>query len=64
MDWVLEEVSEQAGTASGSLEFEVEGEDTDAFFPVVVDFVAQKGLCGVEVSFLFNCREDSRATSK
>lgn len=46
---MLDEVSEAAGTTSGSMEFEVEGDDTDAFFPVVVDFVSQKGLCGVEV---------------
>lgn len=49
LDWVLDEVSEAAGTTNGSLEFEVDGDDTDAFFPVVVDFISQKGLCGVEV---------------
>lgn len=50
LDWILDEVSEGAGTTSGSLEFEVQGDDTDAFFPVVVDFVSQQGLCGVQVS--------------
>ena len=52
LEWVIDEVSEAAGTTSGALEFEVEGDDTDAFFPVVVDFVSQKGVCGVEVSVL------------
>lgn len=58
---MLDEVSEAAGTTSGSMEFEVEGDDTDAFFPVVVDFVSQKGLCGVEVrSVLLSCPVFSR----
>lgn len=52
LDWVIEEVSEAAGTGSGSLEFEVEGEDADLLFPVGVEFVSQKGMCGVEVRFL------------
>ncbi|SCZ94410.1 BZ3500_MvSof-1268-A1-R1_Chr12-2g03881 [Microbotryum saponariae] len=49
LDWVIDEVSVAAGTTSGSLEFEVDGDDVDAFFPVVVDFVSQKGLSGVEI---------------
>ncbi|GAA5874827.1 hypothetical protein JCM8547_005252 [Rhodosporidiobolus lusitaniae] len=49
LEWSIDEVSEAAGTTSGSLEFEVEGDDTDALFPVAVDFVSQKGMCGVEV---------------
>lgn len=49
LEWMIDEVSEAAGTGSGSLEFEYEAEDTDACFPVEVDFVSQKGICGVEV---------------
>lgn len=50
LDWAIDEVSEAAGTGSGSLEFECEGDDTDALFPVSVNFVSQRGMCGVEVS--------------
>ncbi|GAA5862770.1 hypothetical protein JCM3774_001916 [Rhodotorula dairenensis] len=49
LDWTIDEVSEAAGTTSGSLEFECEGDDADALFPVAVDFVSQRGMCGVEV---------------
>ena len=50
LEWTIDEVSEAAGTTSGSLEFECEGDDADALFPVAVDFVSQRGMCGVEVS--------------
>ena len=50
LEWTIEEVSEAAGTTSGSMEFECDGDDADACFPVGVDFVSQKGICGVEVS--------------
>lgn len=50
LEWTIDEVSERAGTASGSMEFECAGDDADACFPVAVDFVSQKGLCGVDVS--------------
>ncbi|GAA6046771.1 hypothetical protein JCM3770_005635 [Rhodotorula araucariae] len=49
LEWTIDEVSEQAGTASGSLEFEAQGDDADACFPVAIDFVSQKSMCGVEV---------------
>ncbi len=48
-DWSLGEVSEAAGSTSGSLEFECEGEDVGAFFPVQIEFVSQKSMIGVEV---------------
>lgn len=49
LEWTIDEVSEAAGTASGSLEFEAQGDDADACFPVKIDFVSQKSMCGVEV---------------
>ncbi|GAA6002692.1 coatomer subunit delta [Rhodotorula paludigena] len=49
LEWTLDEVSEAAGTASGNLEFEAQGDDADACFPVSIDFVSQRGICGVEV---------------
>ncbi len=52
LEWVIEEVSEAAGTSSGSLEFEVQGDDADELFPVGIEFVSQKGMCGVEVRSL------------
>ncbi|KDE04196.1 hypothetical protein MVLG_05357 [Microbotryum lychnidis-dioicae p1A1 Lamole] len=60
LDWVIDEVSVAAGTTSGSLEFEVDGDDVDAFFPVVVDFVSQKGLSGVEILSVTNPADQSQ----
>ncbi|SCV73001.1 BQ2448_6926 [Microbotryum intermedium] len=60
LDWVLDEVSVAAGTTNGSLEFEVDGDDIDAFFPVVVDFVSQKGLSGVEILSVTNPADQSQ----
>ncbi|GAA6017853.1 hypothetical protein JCM8202_006174 [Rhodotorula sphaerocarpa] len=59
LDWAIDEVSEAAGTGSGSLEFECEGDDTDALFPVSVNFVSQRGMCGVEVIGVVNPATDS-----
>lgn len=45
------------GNTNGSIEFEVSGiqEDTEEegqdFFPVAIEFVAQSGVAGVDVSF-------------
>ncbi|GAA5916919.1 hypothetical protein JCM6882_000605 [Rhodosporidiobolus microsporus] len=58
LEWTIEEVSEAAGTDSGSLEFEAEGEDADALFPVGVDFVSQTGMCGVQVQSVANAAAD------
>lgn len=38
-----------SGNSSGSLEFEVPGSDTDAFFPVHVRFQSQSLLCPIEI---------------
>ncbi|GAA5827652.1 hypothetical protein JCM11251_001771 [Rhodosporidiobolus azoricus] len=54
LEWTIEEISEQAGTENGSLEFEAEGEDADALFPVGIDFVSQSGMCGVQVQGVSN----------
>jgi len=54
-------VSEAAGTASGSLEFEAQGDDADACFPVKIDFVSQKSMCGVEVHLLLSLSLGVRA---
>lgn len=32
------------------MEFNVAGDDTSAFFPIAVDFVAQHSLCGIDVA--------------
>lgn len=42
----------EKGTNTGTMEFEMEAEDVGMFFPVAVEFVSQKGICGVEVSLL------------
>ncbi|GAA6059928.1 hypothetical protein JCM10212_003068 [Sporobolomyces blumeae] len=59
LEWTVDEVSEAAGTASGSMEFECEGDDADACFPVGVDFVSQKGICGVDILSVVNPSTDS-----
>jgi len=35
---------------SGSLEFNCEGEDTESFFPVSVQFESERLICDVDVS--------------
>lgn len=67
LEWTIEEVSEAAGTTSGSMEFECQGDDADVCFPVGVDFVSQKGICGVDVSlplFVSSILEESRGTDE
>ncbi|GAA5881641.1 hypothetical protein JCM16303_005524 [Sporobolomyces ruberrimus] len=54
LEWTIEEVSEAAGTTSGSMEFECQGDDADVCFPVGVDFVSQKGICGVDILSVVN----------
>lgn len=39
---------------SGSMEFTIDGEDTTAFFPVKVDFVAEGSLVGVGIEGVTN----------
>lgn len=51
LDWSIDVVSDDAGTTTGSMEFEVECDDAGAFFPVNVEFVSQTTLCGVKVRF-------------
>lgn len=51
LNWLISEVdASNESSRNGVLEFNVPGDDTSAVFPVAVDFVAQRGLCGVEVS--------------
>ncbi|CUA78025.1 Coatomer subunit delta [Rhizoctonia solani] len=48
LDWMTDSVL-SGSEATGSLEFSIGGHDTDAFFPVKVDFKSEKSLIGVEV---------------
>jgi hypothetical protein len=46
--------AEDESSKNGTLEFNiaavnVDVDDTSTFFPVTVEFVAQQGICGVEV---------------
>lgn len=57
-EWRIEEISAELGNGNGSIAFEVrevgeEGEDGEVFFPVGVEFVAQHGVAGVDVSSSF-----------
>ena len=47
LDWTIDAV--EPGD-SGSLEFNVPGDDSSAFFPIAVDFASQSTLCGLEVT--------------
>jgi coatomer subunit delta len=47
LEWQLPLVDES--NASGSLEFTIAQKDTDAFFPITVDFTSQQLFCGIEV---------------
>ena len=51
LDWLIDSVEFDDDTKSGAMEFNVAGDDVAAFFPIAVDFVSQRGLCGVEVNF-------------
>ena len=52
LNWLIQSIhpEENEESKNGVLEFSVPGDDVGAFFPVTVDFVAQRGLCGVQVS--------------
>ncbi|KAG0041181.1 Coatomer subunit delta, partial [Gryganskiella cystojenkinii] len=45
--WQLPSID--ASNASGSLEFNCEGDDAEAFFPISVQFESEKLICGVDV---------------
>lgn len=51
--WQLPSID--SSNASGSLEFNCEGEDTEAFFPVTVQFESERLICDVDVSSCFLC---------
>jgi len=51
LEWRVPSVSNEDGTATGSLEFNVSGAtDVNAFFPVHAGFVAAQSLFGIEVA--------------
>ena len=47
LEWQLPIVD--GSNSSGSLEFTIAQKDTDAFFPITVDFTSQQLFCGIEV---------------
>lgn len=47
LEWQLPLVD--GSNSSGSLEFTISQKDTDAFFPINVDFTSQQLFCGIEV---------------
>ena len=51
LNWIIPEIdATNDDSKNGVLEFNVPGDDTGAIFPVAVDFVAQRGLCGITVN--------------
>jgi hypothetical protein len=48
--WQLPSID--SSNPSGSLEFNCEGEDTESFFPVTVQFESERLICDVDVSTL------------
>ena len=50
LNWLIPNIeASNEESKNGVLEFNVAGEDVNAFFPVAVDFASQSGLCGVKV---------------
>lgn len=49
--WQLPSID--SSNASGSLEFNCEGEDTENFFPVSVQFESERLICDVDVRLCF-----------
>jgi len=49
LEWVIDEVS-PSGNSTGSLEFNLPGNDTSAFFPTTISFQAAESLAGLLVS--------------
>lgn len=48
LDWQLPIID--ASNKQGSLEFNIAGDDVNAFFPVGVSFVSEKTFCDIDVS--------------
>lgn len=46
--WQLPSISSE--NASGSMEFNCQGEDTESYFPVSVQFESERLICDVDVS--------------
>ena len=50
LNWLIPDIeASNEESKNGVLEFNVPGDDVNAFFPVAVDFASQSGLCGVKV---------------
>lgn len=50
ISWTIPMISFHDESQSGSLVFSVGGDDTGAFFPVLVNFTAKGSLAGIEVA--------------
>ena len=48
--WQLPSISSE--NASGSMEFNCQGEDTESYFPVSVQFESERLICDVDVSLV------------
>lgn len=49
LTWHIEEVSVDAGTGNGTLEFNIRGRDVDVFYPVALSFTSADTLCPIDV---------------
>jgi len=50
IDWSLPLIASDADTKTGTLEFNVGGDDVEAFFPVKASFVAQGSLGNIQIA--------------
>jgi hypothetical protein len=50
LDWQLPIID--ASSKQGSLEFNIAGDDVNAFFPVGVSFISEKTFCDIDVSII------------
>jgi hypothetical protein len=50
LEWRLDEISADDDSKSGTLEFTIESDDSNAFFPITIEFAAKESLVGLAIS--------------
>jgi hypothetical protein len=49
LEWRIDSIAADAESKSGTLEFTVESDDANAFFPIAVEFAARESMVGLAV---------------
>jgi len=58
LEWAIDLIDES--NASGTLEFNIAGRDSDAFFPVQVQFKSSDTLCDIDIGEVLSVADDSK----